>query len=378
MTYDLPDYAGMLADPVRGPAYFAAVRESVTPGCVVADIGAGPGILGVYAAMLGARRVFLLEPNPAIAAAVQLARENGVLDRIEIIRDLSTYVTLPERADVIVSDLRGVIPLYGEHLEVAIDMRQRHLAPDGICIPVRDRLYTALLDDPVFHARTVGAWSALVPELEVASLTKLHANRWFRTHATREQLVTSPVPWATIEYGRPAPTLHSAWQSEATRDGTAHGMLLWFDSDLTETISLSNSPFDPPALYGQAVFPYLAPIEVRAGDEISGTLRAVLTGDEYEWIWTLRVCRSGRVVAETRQTSLDGTPLLTAALARRRKDFVPRLAPQAEILRTVLEAADGSHDLDAIARIIHERFPTHFASVRDALRFVSQREALWS
>lgn len=377
MTYELPDYAAMLSDPVRGPAYFAAVRASVHPGSVVADIGAGTGVLGVYAAILGARRVFLLEPYLAIGAAVELARENGVLDRIEIIRDLSTRVTLSERANVIVSDLRGVIPLYERHLEAAIDMRERHLAPGGICIPVRDRLYTALVDDPALHARTVGAWAPLPPDIKHGSLTKLFANRWFRTHATSDQLLTSPVAWATIEYGQPAPVFDSSWNTEARRDGTVHGVLLWFDADLTESIAISNAPSAPRALYGQAMFPYLEPIAIRAGDQLSSRLRAVLTGDEYEWLWSLHVTRAGQAVAEVRHTSLQGTPFIAEALARRSESYVPQLAADTEILRTILESVDGVRDLAAIAELIQRRYPDTFATTRDALRFVTRHEDLW-
>src|SRR4029434_3339802 len=115
------------ADPVRGSAYLAAVRESVLPGMVVADIGAGPGVLGTYAATLGARRVFLVEPDPSVNAAYALAAEDRVTDRIEVIRGLSTAIELPERADVIISDLRGVTPFHGHHLEAAADMRRRLL-----------------------------------------------------------------------------------------------------------------------------------------------------------------------------------------------------------------------------------------------------------
>ena len=118
----------MLADPVRGAAYLAALRRSVKPDMVVADIGAGPGVLGIYAATLGARRVFLVEPDASVNAAYALAAENGVADRIEVIRASSTEIELPERADVIVSDLRGVTPFHGHHLEAAADMRRRLLA----------------------------------------------------------------------------------------------------------------------------------------------------------------------------------------------------------------------------------------------------------
>ena len=143
----MEEYARMLADPVRGSAYLAAVRESVRPGMVVADVGAGPGVLGIYAATLGARRVFLVEPDASVRAARALAAENGVAHRVETIRAISTEIELPERADLIVSDLRGVTPFHGRQLDAAADMRQRLLVAGGTCIPRRDRVYSALVED---------------------------------------------------------------------------------------------------------------------------------------------------------------------------------------------------------------------------------------
>jgi len=42
--------------------------------------------------------------------------DNGFGDRVQIISKMSTEVELPERADVIVSDLRGVLPLFLRHM----------------------------------------------------------------------------------------------------------------------------------------------------------------------------------------------------------------------------------------------------------------------
>ena len=176
MSYTMEEYARMLADPVRAPAYLNAVRESVREGMVVADVGAGPGVLGIYAATLGARRVFLVEPDASVNAAHALAAENGVADRVEVIRARSTEIELPERAEVIVSDLRGVTPFHGRHLESAADIRMRLLAPGGVCIPRRDRVFAALVDDDALYARTVGAWSGVPDTLSRDSLTSLMAN----------------------------------------------------------------------------------------------------------------------------------------------------------------------------------------------------------
>lgn len=363
----------MLVEPVRASAYFAALRETVRPGMVVADVGAGPGVLGVYAATLGARRVFLVEPDASVYAARALAVENGVTDRIEVIRARSTDVELPERADVIVSDLRGVTPFHGHHLEAAADMRRRLLAAGGTCIPRRDVVCTALVEDDTLYARTVRAWSELPVPLATTSLERLLANRWYRTRATASQQLSAATPFVTLDYGCPAPPLHARFQAEATRDGTAHGLLLWFDAELVAGIGFSNAPEAPTALYGQAFFPFAPAIPLRKGEPLAIELRAVLSGDDYAWSWSA-IDERGRGV---RHASLLGIPLDADALARRTGEAVPRRSLEGEIALAILHAADGGATMDEIARALCERFGERFSAPQQALDHVASLETLW-
>ena len=92
-------------------AYSEALRRTVRPGSVVVEIGTGPGVFAVLACQLGASRVYAIEPDPIIQVAREIAAVNHCADRIEFIEDISTRVELPSRADVIFSDMRGVLPL---------------------------------------------------------------------------------------------------------------------------------------------------------------------------------------------------------------------------------------------------------------------------
>jgi type I protein arginine methyltransferase len=370
----MEEYARMLADPVRGAAYLAAVRESVRPGMVVADVGAGPGVLGVYAATLGARRVFLVEPDASVNAARALAGENGVADRVEVIRAPSTEIELPERADVIVSDLRGVTPFHGRHLESAADMRRRLLAPGGVCIPRRDRVYAALVEDDALYARAVGAWSAVSGMLEHESLTSLMANGWFRTRASGEQMLSEPAPFVTLDYDRPTPALQAGWDAHATRDGIAHGLLLWFDTDVTDRIALSNAPTAPPALYGQAFFPFRPTFTMRRGDRLRVELRTVLAGDDHAWTWAARDDTGERAV---RHSTLLSLPLDPEALALRSERCAPRRSPEAEVLHALLDAADGHATFGELAALLHARFADRFETTQAALDYVTSLDGLW-
>ena len=115
-TYSLSGYASMLSDPIRVEAYEAALREAITPGCTVLEIGTGPGFFAVLACRMGAGLVHAVEPDDTIEVARELAEANGVADRIVFHQEMSTRVDIDDPADVLFSDLRGVLPLDEFHV----------------------------------------------------------------------------------------------------------------------------------------------------------------------------------------------------------------------------------------------------------------------
>src|SRR2546430_4119827 len=115
----------MITDRVRLDAYAQALKRAITPASVVLDIGAGTGVLSLLACKFGARRVYAIEPSSLAQLITAAARDNGYEHRIVLLQRRSTEVVLPERADVIVSDLRGVLPPYHSHFTDIADARTR-------------------------------------------------------------------------------------------------------------------------------------------------------------------------------------------------------------------------------------------------------------
>ena len=138
--YEFTAYGKMIEDRMRVAAYGNALRQAIRPGVTVLEIGTGPGFFAILASQLGARRVFAIEPSDIIQVARENAAANQCGDRIEFIQDLSTKVKLQAKVDVIVSDLRGILPLFQLHIPSIIDARQRFLAPGGILIPQEDKI----------------------------------------------------------------------------------------------------------------------------------------------------------------------------------------------------------------------------------------------
>ena len=105
--YSLADYLWMIADDTRVSAYAAAIRGAVRPGDRVLEVGAGFGFFSVIAARAGASRVDAIDTNPAIHLGPGLAAANGCADRIRFHQVDAERLTLREKADLIVSDLRS-------------------------------------------------------------------------------------------------------------------------------------------------------------------------------------------------------------------------------------------------------------------------------
>ncbi|HMR10127.1 MAG TPA: 50S ribosomal protein L11 methyltransferase, partial [Polyangiaceae bacterium] len=142
----MPIHAAMLGDEVRTLAWLNAVRAQVRPGDVVVDVGTGTGILAVAAVQAGARHVYALEASSCIGAARALIDANGVADRVTLIRGWSTALELPERADVLVSEILDDDPFGEGILEVTADSWQRHLKPDARQLPRALTLYGQLVE----------------------------------------------------------------------------------------------------------------------------------------------------------------------------------------------------------------------------------------
>src|SRR5690349_13629207 len=156
--YSLHFYGQMLADAPRMDAYGAALRHVIRPDSVVMDLGCGPGVFALLACKLGARRVYAVEPDNVIGLAREAAVANGFADRIEFFEKLSTEITVPEPADIIVSDLRGVLPWFQQNIPSIIDARKRLLARGGVLIPHRDILWAAIVEAREQYEEFVGPW----------------------------------------------------------------------------------------------------------------------------------------------------------------------------------------------------------------------------
>jgi protein arginine N-methyltransferase 1 len=379
--YSVPNYNAMLADRIRVEAYARALQQAVRPDSVVVDIGVGTGIMTLLACRFGARRVIAIEPEDVIQVAREMIRVNGYADRVEFFQQPSVSVTLPEAADVIVSDLRGALPLYQSHLQAVVDARKRLLKPGGVLIPRLDTMWAAIAELPDVYSNQVAVESD-GHEFNFEPARRRARNSMLKAKVSPEQLLVDRQCWATLDYTslEPAP-LSAQLRWTAKRDGVAHGVVLWFDTVLLPGVEFSNSPASPELVYGKVFLPLEQPVSLEAGDSVAVTLHVTLVKGDYLWRWETRITGGASpavVKSEFAQSTFYAAPLSPAQLRKQSADFVPAPNPDAEVDFLVLTQFRAGIPLGHIARHLAETFPERFASEVDALTHVAELSLKYS
>jgi protein arginine N-methyltransferase 1 len=354
--YSLRGYGAMIADRVRMDAYRDALARSVKPGDVVLDIGAGTGIMSLLACRFGARKVHAVEPSDALAVGRELAAANGYGDRIEFHYKSSLDLVLPERADVMVSDLRGIVPLYAGHLPSIVDARQRLLRPGGIQIPQRDTLMAQLVADPALYQETTAVWTDRALGLDLSAALRWATHSAHKADLAKATLLGTPRAVIELDYRTlESPNARGQAQWTIDADSTVHGLGLWFDATLVDGVGFSNAPDRPRAIYGQMFFPFSEPLDARRGQRVAIALAATRVGQDYVWQWDATVTGAGPA-RTLKQSTFQGSPVDPARLGRRAASHVPRATATTRAAARALTLVEQGRTVEQIATQLAEEF----------------------
>ncbi|XP_073054507.1 probable histone-arginine methyltransferase 1.3 isoform X1 [Primulina eburnea] len=283
----------MMQDYVRTGTYYAAVMENRADFVdrVVVDVGAGSGILSLFAAQAGAKHVYAVEASDMAGYARKLVAGNPLLSqKITVVKGKVEEVELPEKADILISEPMGTLLINERMLESYIIARDRFLIPNGKMFPGLGRIHMAPFSDeylyteiankalfwqqqnyygvnltPLHSAAFQGYFSqpvvdAFDPRLLVALAVSHEIN--FMS-SKEEELYEIDIPLRFIA-------------SVGTR---IHGLACWFDVlfDGSSTVQrwLTTAPGAPTTHWYQLRCVLSQPIYVMPGQEITGRLRMV-------------------------------------------------------------------------------------------------------
>ena len=366
----------MVADNVRVTAYIEAMRRAIKPGASVLDLGAGPGFFSVIACRLGAQTVYAVDINESVFLAKEVAGENGIRDRLTVFRRNSADLTLPAPVDVLVSDLRGVLPLHGPHLHTIRDARRRHLADGGRQIPESDLLFLTGIEDSEIYSRATRA-ADTIKGVSLAPLLSYLQNQPLSLRSveilSEKTLLTSDSCWAEIDYtSNASDDVAGKAVLSARRSGTLHGYIIWFRTRLVEDVGFDTRPGRGEQVYGHVFFPLSRPIEMALDDSIEVEVGANWLGDRYIWRWRTKYHDQARGEDTSYvQSTFHGSPVVQEIMLARQRKGAVSLSEEGLAARRCLTLMAEAMPTEEIVTLVREEFPTKFPNELQALTFVS-------
>ena len=365
--YSLDQFGRMIDDKVRMDPYSAAIARCVRPNDAVVDLGCGPGVFALLACKAGARRVYAIDTNSVIEFGRHLATVNGFAEHIHFLRGDSRQIHLPERVNVIIADVRGVLPLYAHAVSTLEDARTRFLADGGRLLPSFDTLFAAIVELPEFHRNITEPWRAASP-LDLSSGLPLVLNSMYRHQLKPEHVISESRSWHVLDYSSGVRTpAEAAIELRVTRNAVGHGLGIWFETKLVDDIGFSTCPSSGETVYGHLFLPWLEPVPLADGEVCSVGLRSRLVASDYIWQWEtdLKATAEHKQI-RFRQSTFYGSLFPPSLLRKRTFDFVPVLNEVGQAERWILQAMDGSRPLKNIAAEATELFPHVFRRTEDA------------
>ena len=279
-TFDF--HHSMLADDVRTSSFLKAIMATVERGDVVVDVGSGTGVLSLFAAMAGASRVYSIEREPIIDVAREIASRNGFEESIIFVEGSSLEVEIPERADVLITETIGNIG-FDEGINTWVaDAKERFLKPGAAIVPQRVDAVASLVSVPRDYA-TIERWSQPLLTLDFAPLRRIVLNNVLWTDLSPAAICTPPAVVFGTDFSGAPESLSGGVRVEALKDAVAHGIGLWFRSNLTAGISITNEPPNAVPSWEQGFLPLDEPVEVHAGEWVSFRVSSSGTGAEWTW-----------------------------------------------------------------------------------------------
>ena len=267
----------LIADRVRNEAFYAALKAAIVPGVTtVADIGAGTGLLGLMAAKLGAKTVYMFETAEVAGVASRILKANKARN-CHLIPCHSTQMLDPTPVDIVVSETLGNYPFEENIIDTLSDARARFLKPAGFTIPANVTQVVAPVVSDVIHAE-LSVWdtAGFGLDLSIGKIMSLN-NAYVRVLKPNQLLEggRTAVVWDRCDF---ASEPKSARRGEASwtiaSPVTIYGFATWWHAELGGGITLSTAPAAPRTHWEQLYFPLLEPIVLSAGETAGIALRS--------------------------------------------------------------------------------------------------------
>lgn len=232
----------MIEDSVRTLSYakflLSPRNASLIKGKTVMDVGCGSGILSLFCARAGAKRVIAIDASDVAHRAKANIEANGWDHVVKVhkgkLEDIGSELREYEgQVDLLVSEWMGYFLLYESMLPSVLIARDRYLNPrTGTLAPSHCRmLLSAVSDQALLHQR-INFWED-IHGFTMPAMRKGLEDEAYTEGLSNDKVVATTVPIYDLplqQMQATQPSFVSPFTLEVHEPTTVHGFLSWFDT----------------------------------------------------------------------------------------------------------------------------------------------------
>lgn len=270
----------MLKDEVRTTSYRDSIikNKHIFQDKVVLDVGCGTGILSMFAAQAGAKHVIGVDMSNIIDKAKLIVEENGLSDKITLLKGKMEEVVLPfDKVDIIISEWMGYFLLYESMLDTVLLARDKYLKPDGQIFPDTATMVISTLEDGDYKEEKLNFWDNVygfkMSCIKEAAMNEPLVDTVESRCVNSSQCVFKTIDILTVKKEDLAFSV--PFEVTINRDDYVHALVSWFDIEFRachKPIQFSTGPFAKYTHWKQTVFYTPNTLTVCKGDKIKGNI----------------------------------------------------------------------------------------------------------
>ncbi|KAJ1849186.1 Nuclear SAM-dependent mono-and asymmetric methyltransferase [Coemansia sp. RSA 2708] len=270
----------MLKDEVRTMSYRDAIMKNkhIFQDKVVLDVGCGTGILSMFAAKAGAKHVMGVDMSNIIDKARLIVAENGLADRVTLLKGKMEEVQLPfDKVDIIISEWMGYFLLYESMLDTVLLARDRYLSPNGKIFPDTATMIVSTIEDGEYKEDKLNFWDDVygfkMTCIKEAAMHEPLVDTVESRVVNASQCVFKTIDILTVQKADLSFT--APFEVSIARDDYVHAFISWFDIEFRachKPVRFSTGPFAKYTHWKQTVFYTQNTLTVCKGDTIKGTI----------------------------------------------------------------------------------------------------------
>ncbi|XP_065201105.1 uncharacterized protein Art3 [Planococcus citri] len=269
----------MLSDNVRTLSYKNAIldNKAVFTDKIVLDLGCGTGILSMFAASAGSKKVYAVDNSDIAFYTVDIIRENKLTEKVEVVKSKIESNKLPfDHVDIIISEWMGYFLLFEGMLDSLIYARDNLLKPGGLLLPDKCNLYICGAHDLEGYKNHIEFWND-VHGYQMSSIRNEVLKEVIIDVMPSKNIVTSSSNIASFDLYKCSvkdTSFSSSFNLTCNEDTSITAFVGYFDVlfQLENTVQFSTDSFSTPTHWKQTIFYISHPIVLKKGDNLNGRL----------------------------------------------------------------------------------------------------------